>query len=101
MNQTKEKVIFRQDLTEGEYYESGSYLAAFPEEETNPGTILAVNFMFQNGKPIFCPFYELSLEYYYNKTRIIHKTAKESETLLKAIEEHCDQEFKQVEKIMN
>lgn len=93
-----ERVIFRTERNE--YVSEPSYLACFPDDPANPGRICCTPFYFlPDGTAIFESYCEASLGYYYDNTRIVHKTSQESEKLLSAIERYYDTKFKIVEKI--
>lgn len=95
---TKEKVIFRREVP----HEKGAdyFLAAFPEEGTNPGTVACLPFHvpYKTNRPVFEPFCEVSLDYYYS-TKIVHKNEMAAKACLEAVQEYYGAEFAVVEKL--
>ena len=98
---TKEKVIFRREKT-SELHEKGSFyfLAAFPEEEANPGMVACLPFHIPvaSDRPVFEPFCEVSLDYYYG-TKLVRKTELAAKAGLEAVQKYYGAEFTVVEKL--
>lgn len=98
---TKEKVIFRREKP-NELHEKGAFyfLAAFPEELSNPGTVACLPFHVFCGtnRPVFEPFCEVSLDYYYG-TKIVHKNEMAAQACLEAVQDYYGAEFAVVEKL--
>lgn len=68
-----------------------NFLAIFPDDETNPGMVECLPFFFDgHGVAHFEPLTEMCMEYYYTKTKIIHKRDARCETLLKTVSEYYE-----------
>ena len=98
-----EKIIFRTE--KNRYIDGESYLAVYPGVSANPGCFAARPFHFERNwrgdeKTVFEPFCELSQDYYYGKTRIVHKTDPVIEKLLSAIEQFDDEQYQVCEKMV-
>lgn len=80
MNNTAEKVIFR---TEKDKENNRiNYMAVFPDDPCNPGRIAFISFYkIGEGEYIFEPYGEMSRDYYYSKTRVVHISPKTTELL--------------------
>lgn len=99
---SKERVIFRRERNrEATKYEQDFFLACYPDEEANTGTILALPFHFTNdGLTVIECHDEISLDYYYQQ-KIIHKNDPIISKLIDAIERIYNHRttFEAVEKI--
>lgn len=98
-----EKVIFRREYDR--YRKEWTFLAVFPETGANPGCYAAVPFRFLtelNGSrtTIFEAFCEIACDYYYQCTRIIHRTDPIIPELLSAISRYYSAAFQVCEKVM-
>lgn len=91
-----ERVVFR--IEKNPYAGGTGYLAVFPEDDARPGHIACTPFYFENGRPVFEPFTEMSLEYYYH-TKPVHKNSRKAEQCLTAITEYYHCRFEVGEKI--
>lgn len=103
MKEKAEKVIFRREYDQ--YRKEWSYLAIFPEDPANPGRYAGIPFHFikeWNGKltAIFEASCEVSWDYYYKCTKIIHKNDPVIPDLLSAISRFYNTAFRVCEKIM-
>ena len=103
MKEKAEKVIFRREYDQ--YRKEWSYLAVFPEEIDWRGYITALPFRFVeewNGTKtaIFEAFCDVSRGFYYQNTKIVHKTDPIVPDLLSAITRYCSAAFRVCEKIM-
>ena len=94
-----ERVIFRREYNE--YQKSWDYMAVFPDDEANPGRVVAVIFYFDSyGKAWFYTD-EVDISYLHsNRTRIIHKNDAEIPMLLEAVKSMFGGEYKVCEKII-
>lgn len=94
----KERVVFRRE----KQWEKGAdyFLAAFPEESCNPGMVACLPFFVRHSddRPLFQPFCEVSLDYYY-KTKLVHKGTMCAEACKEAVEKYYDTEFEVAEKL--
>lgn len=94
----KERVIFRRD----KQHEKGAdwFLAAFPDDEANPGRVACLPFYvpYKSGAPVFEPFCEVDLSYYYS-TKLVHKDEMCAEACKEVIENYYAAEFEVVEKL--
>ena len=81
-----------------------NYLAIFPDDRKVQGIVCFVRFFFDyHGVAHFESVNEISLDYYYRKTRIVHKKNPIAETLLKAVSEYyacAGSKFRIAEKMM-
>ena len=93
----KEKVIFRREYNQ--YLGEMTYLAVFPQCPANCGHYSAVPFYFNGESVCFEPFCEVSWDYYYKDTWIVHKNDSIIEKLLSAIENRYGEEYQVAEKI--
>lgn len=94
----KERVIFRRDKQR----EKGAwcFLAAFPDDDANPGRVACLPFHvpYKSGAPVFEPFCEVDLSYYYS-TKLVHKDESVAETCKEVVENYYATEFEVVEKL--
>lgn len=93
-----ERIIFRKE--KNPYTNEPSYLAVFPDDETNPGRVECLPFCIRdNGTAVFEPLCEADLWYYY-KTKIVHKNDPLADKLLKTVSEYYEGlQFRIVEKL--
>lgn len=85
-----EKVIFRS--YQDEFFGFTKYLAVFPQSPANIGRVEAIGFLFNpQGKAYFDPCDEVSMKWYYDSTKVVHK--RDTEKLLSALNEYCDNEI--------
>ena len=95
---SKERVVFRREVP----HEKGAdyFLAAFPEESANPGTVACLPFHvpYKTNSPVFEPFCEVSLDYYYS-TKLIHRGEMAAEACLEAVQSYYNSEFAIAEKL--
>lgn len=98
MKEKLERVVFRREVPQekGAFY----FLAAFPEESTNPGTVACLPFHVPHNsdKPIFEPFCEVSLDYYYI-TKPIHQGELAAKACMEAVQNYYGAEFAFAEKL--
>lgn len=85
-----EKIIFRTERNR--YIDGVSFLAIYPECSACPGHYAARPFHFEtdwrgNEKAVFESFCEVSRDYYYRNTRIVHKKDSVVKKLLSAIQQ--------------
>lgn len=92
-----ERVIFRTD--HDPYMKCEKYLAIFPDDPTNVGRLAYVSFYFNGERPVFEPYGEMSIEYYYYNTKRIKKGTELSAKCLCAIEWFYDSKFVVREKL--
>lgn len=92
----KERVVFRREKQKC----ADSFLAAFPEEPCNPGMVACLPFFVRHSdnRPLFEPFTEVSLDYYY-KTKPVRKGTMCAEACKEAVEKYYDTEFEVAEKL--
>lgn len=94
-----DKVIFRSYFDP--FVTGTAYLAVFPNDEANVGHYGAVAFHFdRDGRAVFEPYGEISHEYYYKKTAVIHRSSAIVPRLLDAVQERYDMPFRVMDKIM-
>lgn len=93
-----EKVIIRCEWNP--HLKLHSFLACFPDDPANPGRICCFPLYFSGDRAVFEPCTEVSLDYYYRRTRIVHRGNPYADLVRSAIEKYCDTEFRVVEKIM-
>lgn len=92
-----ERVIFKREYNP--YTKEWGFLAAFPDDECNRGTIAATPFGFnRDGKPFFEPYTEIALSYYYGR-KIVHRKDPMIGRLREAIEKYYGTTFRVCEKI--
>ena len=98
MSKTMERVVFRREVPQekGAFY----FLAAFPEECASPGTVACLPFHVphDSDRPVFEPFCEVSLDYYY-RTKPIHRGEMAAKACLEAVQEYYGTEFAFAEKL--
>ena len=94
-----EKVIFRYEWNPET--RRGTCLACFPDDPANPGRIACLPMDFNGDSAVFEPFCEVSLDYYYKRTRILHKGSSAAIKCKEAIEKYYGHSFRVVEKIMH
>lgn len=99
-----EKVIFR---TEWNKYENKTtFIAVFPDDESNYGNVCMIPFSIENDTVTFEAFGEMSMEYYYQYTKLVKKNSNEAKKCLKVLTEHLNRipnynpVFRVMEKIM-
>lgn len=99
-----ERVIFR---TEWNKYENKTtFIAVFPDDESNNGNVCMIPFSIENGIAVFEAFGEMSMEYYYQYTKLVKKNSNEAKKCLKVLTEHLNRipnynpVFRVMEKIM-
>ena len=93
-----EKVIFRYEWNRCTH--SATYLACFPDDPACPGRIAYIAMHFNGEAVTFEPYGEMSLDYYYQRTRIVHKFDPYARKGKEAIEKYYGHSFRVVEKIM-
>lgn len=92
-----ERVIFRKEYDP--YMKEWGFLAAFPDDDCNDGTISGVSFWFDaNGKAWFETYTDYSLPYYYSK-KIVRRKDPMIGKLRKAVEEYYGTKFRVCEKV--
>ena len=92
-----ETVIFRKEFDE--YRKAYNYLAVFPGEQANAGRVCAVPFYENGGNVWFEPFCEISMAYYYAKTRLVHKNTDEARRCAEIIKRRYGGEYRIMEKM--
>ena len=95
---SNERVIFR--IEKNPYFDGASYLAVFPDTESNPGRLACVPFHSVNGTAVFEPFGECSLSYYY-ETKRVRRRSSEARQCLDAVQEYYKASFHVVEKMIS
>ncbi len=97
----KERVVFRREKrTERHVKGADCFIAAFPEEPCNPGTVACLPFYvpYKTNRPVFEPFTEVSFAYYYG-TQLVHKDEMCAAVCKEVIEDYYGAEFEVVEKL--
>ena len=97
--ETFEKVVFRMQRRPNPYTGREVCIATFPEDEANRGRVAYLAFEFINGRPVFEPYAEMDLSYYYHDTKLIHKGTPQAAACLKAIEDYYGTRFTVREKL--
>ena len=93
-----ERVIFRteHDTENGR----DNILAVFPVDKASPSKLGYVAFYFtQYGGAMFESYGEMSAEYYYKSTRLIHKNTETAQKCLDALRRYYGGDYRIVEKI--
>ena len=81
-----EKVIFR---TEWNKYENKTtFIAVFPDDESSCGNICMIPFSIENDCVVFEAFGEMSMEYYYNYTKLVKKNSDTAKKCLEVLTSH-------------
>ena len=98
----KEKIILRTFYNP--YTKTWEYMAVFPEEGSKPGTLAAVTFWVWHGiggivHRSFDPFFEVPFDFYYRRTKIIHRDDPRIPELLGELEAYYRESFCVVEKL--
>lgn len=98
----KEKIILR--TLYNPYAKAWEYMAVFPEEGSNPGKLAAVVFRVWHGiggivHSSFDSFFEVPLDFYYRRTKIIHREDPRIPELLGELEAYYRESFCVVEKL--
>lgn len=91
-----ERVIFRTEYDP--YMKMEKYLAVFPDDQAFPGRIAYVPLYFTEHGTTFECYDEMSLDYYYGETKIVHKNNEIVKRLLNALRDFYGDEFRAVEK---
>ena len=98
MTDERERVVFRKEFPGKPF--APNFIAVFPEDEANPGMIAYIAFNMREGRgPVFEPYSEMALGYYYGKTKPVKKDSDDAKKCLKAIEAYYDTKFRVMEKI--
>lgn len=93
-----ENVVFRTDYDP--YMNMEKYLAVFPNDPCNTGRVAYMGFWFDEyGRTLFEPYGEMSLDYYYNSTKVVHRNTDVAQKCLKTIEGYYGMMFDVREKI--
>lgn len=88
-----ERVIFRTYKDPYKPKNTPCFLAAFPDDDANPGNIAAVPFWFDgHGTSFFEPYTEVSDAFYYG-TKIIHSYDFRIRILLNVLSQYYGTEF--------
>lgn len=86
MAKQTERIIFRREYDP--YMKMWKYLAVFPDDPASYGRINATPFYKNGDNWWFEPYTEVSVRYYYDSTKIIHRKDPVISDLLKVIENH-------------
>ena len=93
-----ERLIFRTE--HGIYPDATDYLAVFPDAPANPGWLAYAAFrLFEDGEAVFEPLGELSMGYYYGKTRLVRKDTEEARRCLDAIKGRFGGDYRVMERM--
>lgn len=92
-----ERVVFRKDYDP--YMKIEKYVAVFPDDPHNAGTLPFVALYFNGDRPVFEPYGEMCLDYYYKKTKCIYKQSDDALRCLRAVEWYYDSQFEVREKL--